>query len=103
MTTYHMAETFKIPQIQSLHRFWYLARPLCAGWSQALRIPDAREYYYPVGAVECCTPSLLLSNGDARPLERCNCVEEPNVNCGGEDSSRLLTGYARFGGDRTLG
>ena len=60
-------------------------------------MPDSVEFYYPTGSVDCCTPSLLLSNGEARELERCECVQENDINCGGQSSHRLLSGYMRWG------
>lgn len=67
------------------------------GWSEAVKVPNSDQYYYPVGAVDCCTPSLLLSNGEARELERCQCVEENDINCGGLNSHRLVAGYMHWG------
>lgn len=67
------------------------------GWSESVRVPDAANFYYPIGAAECCTPSLLLAGGEARELERCDCVEENDINCGGQTSGRLLSGYLRWG------
>ena len=49
-----------------------------------------------MGAAECCTPALLLESGDAWELERCNCVASQDVDCGGEDSGRLLQGFVRW-------
>ena len=43
-----------------------------------------------------------MSNGDTRPLERCDCVEQNDVTCGGADTNRFLSGYSRWGGDRSL-
>ena len=43
------------------------------GFGQAIRVSNAADYYYPVGAVDCCTPSVLLSTGEAWELERCDC------------------------------
>lgn len=37
-----------------------------------LRLP-AWCSYYPVNTVSCCSPALLLENGDAWELERCGC------------------------------
>ena len=46
-----------------------------------------------VGAVECCTPALLLQSGDAWELERCDCVASDDVGCGGQGTGRLLQGF----------
>lgn len=60
---------------------------------------SAADTNYPVNAARCCTPSLLLSNGDAWELERCACSPgdpgaDPSVSCGGTNTHRLLAGYA---------
>ena len=63
------------------------------GWSEAERVRLSLDAYYPEGAVDCCTPSLLLSSGDAWQLERCDCEYMPHVNCGQMDTNRLLAGF----------
>ena len=63
------------------------------GWSAAQRVSITVDAYYPEGAVECCTPSLLLSSGDAWQLERCDCEYSHDVNCGGSETHRLLEGF----------
>ncbi len=35
--------------------------------------PPVQCSYYPVNTVSCCSPALLLENGDAWELERCGC------------------------------
>ena len=67
------------------------------GWSQSVRVPDAANFFYPIGPVDCCTPSLLLSNGDVRELERCDCVQENGINCGSQSTGRMLSGFLRWG------
>ena len=66
------------------------------GFTEALRVSNAANYYYPVGAVDCCTPSVLLSTGDAWELERCDCSFSTDINCGEKDSNRLLQGFERW-------
>ena len=66
------------------------------GFTEALRVSNAAHYYYPVGTVECCTPSVLLSTGDAWELERCDCSFSTDINCGEQDTNRLLQGFERW-------
>ena len=66
------------------------------GFTEAIRVSNAANYYYPVGAVECCTPSVLLSTGDAWELERCDCSFSTDINCGEQDTNRLLQGFERW-------
>lgn len=66
------------------------------GFTQAIRVSNAASYYYPVGAVECCTPSVLLSTGDAWELERCDCSFSTDINCGEQATNRLLQGFERW-------
>jgi len=58
------------------------------------------DTYYPINTAQCCTPALLLENGDAWELERCQCRESSDrdfpVNCGGTNSDELLLGYIFF-------
>ncbi|KAL6770310.1 hypothetical protein ACKKBG_A34460 [Auxenochlorella protothecoides x Auxenochlorella symbiontica] len=72
---------------------------LVAGFSESVQVFSAADTNYPVNAARCCTPSLLLSNGDAWELERCACSPgdpgaDPSVSCGGTNTHRLLAGYA---------
>ena len=72
-----------------------------AGFSESVQVFAAVDTHYPVNGARCCTPSLLLPNGDAWELERCDCVDakvmgEPSPSCGGVDSGRLLTGFSQF-------
>lgn len=66
------------------------------GFGQAIRVSNAADYYYPVGAVDCCTPSVLLSTGEAWELERCDCEFSVDINCGETDNNRLLQGFERW-------
>ncbi|KAL3155716.1 hypothetical protein ABBQ32_012737 [Trebouxia sp. C0010 RCD-2024] len=66
------------------------------GFTEAIRVSNAASYYYPVGAVECCTPSVLLSTGDAWELERCDCMFSTDINCGEQATNRLLQGFERW-------
>ena len=46
--------------------------------------PDDR-YYYPTGKAQCCSPRLLLRDGNELPVERCLCTEQSAayaVGCG---------------------
>jgi syndecan 1 len=72
------------------------AASLVAGYAEANRVSAALDAYYPVGAAECCTPSVLLSNGDAWELERCDCQTSDSINCGGKATNRLLAGYEHW-------
>ena len=43
------------------------------------------QYYYPTGNAQCCSPRLLLRDGDELPVERCFCTEQSAayaVGCG---------------------
>lgn len=69
------------------------------GFSESVQVFSAADTHYPVNAARCCTPSLLLSNGDAWELERCDCApgaagDSPDVSCGGTNTHKLLAGYA---------
>ena len=39
---------------------------------------------------------VLLSNGDAWELERCDCAEGDGINCDGKTTNRLLVGYEHW-------
>lgn len=72
-----------------------------AGFSESVQVFAAIDTHYPVNAARCCTPSLLLPNGDAWELERCDCVDaevmgEPSPSCGGVASGRLLAGFTEY-------
>ena len=54
------------------------------------------DAYYPLGSAACCTPSLLLESGSAWELERCDCVQSGDINCGGIETHRFLTGFDRW-------
>jgi hypothetical protein len=62
--------------------------------------PPGADTYYPIGTVQCCTPALLLANGDAWELQRCGCRPSADsdypVNCGGTHTHELLLGYTSF-------
>lgn len=52
--------------------------------------------YYPINSIGCCSPGLLLSNGDALELERCSCRAVPGVNCGAQADDTLLMGFVNY-------
>ena len=68
-----------------------------AGVSEAVRVSTAADTFYAVNTINCCTPSLLLENGDAWELERCDCHDSHDptypINCGGLATDELLFGY----------
>lgn len=66
------------------------------GFGDSIRVSNAANYFYPVGAVDCCTPSVLLSTGEAWELERCDCEFSVDINCGEKDNNRLLQGFERW-------
>lgn len=66
------------------------------GFTEAVRVSNAANYFYPLGAVDCCTPSVLLSTGEAWELERCDCEFSTDINCGEKDNNRLLQGFDRW-------
>lgn len=67
-----------------------------SGFSNALPVSSSVDKYYPVNTAECCTPALLLDSGATVELQRCDCVESRDVNCGGLSTHRLLYGYEQF-------
>ena len=66
------------------------------GFTQAVRVSNSANYFYPIGSVDCCTPSVLLSTGEAWELERCDCEFSTDINCGEKDTNRLLQGFERW-------
>ena len=55
---------------------------LLTGYSTAVGVGLRLDTYYPLGAAQCCTPALLLDNGDLWSFRRCNCQTFPNeINC----------------------
>ncbi|CAD7697984.1 unnamed protein product [Ostreobium quekettii] len=59
---------------------------------------DHPEYkpnkYYPVNPPVCCTPVLLMSNGQAWELFRCDCISSmEDIQCGEKTTDRFLLGY----------
>jgi hypothetical protein len=50
--------------------------------------------YFPFGAAQCCTPTLLHASGDVRPLHRCDCQQDTlsptHVSCGAAVRARSL-------------
>ncbi|KAL4425873.1 hypothetical protein ABPG75_009889 [Micractinium tetrahymenae] len=71
-----------------------------SGYSEAIKVFSSPDTYYPINTVQCCTPALLLENGDAWELERCQCRDSADpdfpVNCGGTTTDELLLGYIFF-------
>ena len=65
----------------------------CTGWAEAVLVSSSIDAYYPLGSAACCTPSLLLESGSAWELERCDCVQSGDTNCGGMSTHRFLTGF----------
>ena len=53
-----------------------------------------------MNTAQCCTPALLLDNGDAWELERCGCGDSTDpdspVSCGGNNTHELLQGFPYF-------
>eukprot|EP00887_Chlorella_sp_A99_P004577 scaffold4.g4577.t1 len=68
-----------------------------SGFSEAIKVFSTPDTFYPVNTAQCCTPALLLPNGDAWELERCGCHDSGDpqypVNCGGTTTDELLMGY----------
>ncbi|KAG1676824.1 hypothetical protein FOA52_010333 [Chlamydomonas sp. UWO 241] len=63
------------------------------GFSSAERVMSYYlDVFYPVGQVECCTPTVLLDTGDLFEVRRCNCTQSATKDCGGLDSHKLLWG-----------
>ena len=63
------------------------------GWAEAVLVSSSIDAYYPLGSAACCTPTLLLESGSAWELERCDCVQSGDTNCGGMSTHRFLTGF----------
>jgi len=49
--------------------------------------------FYPYGAVECCTPALLLENGDLWSLERHSCVSSTESENCSHDNGYVSIGF----------
>lgn len=69
---------------------------LVAGFIEYMQVNSQTAAYYPLGAAECCTPGVLLSNGDAWELEQCDCQMADGVSCGGQATGRLLAGFEKW-------
>ncbi|KAL4445747.1 hypothetical protein ABPG77_008946 [Micractinium sp. CCAP 211/92] len=71
-----------------------------SGYSEAIKVFSSPDTYYPINTAQCCTPALLLENGDAWELERCQCRDSADpeypVNCGGTTTDELLLGFIFF-------
>ena len=72
-----------------------------SGFTNSMRVfAPGIVAYYPVDNAECCVPSLLLDTGDVVDIERCDCGKstdgEAPVNCGGNDTHTLLTGFETY-------
>lgn len=71
-----------------------------SGFSEGIKVFSTPDTFYPINTVQCCTPALLLGNGDAWELERCGCHDSTDpdfpVNCGGTNTDELLLGYIFF-------
>ena len=75
-------------------------RSFVSGFTDAVRVFTSVDTRYPIDTTQCCTPALLMASGDAWELERCGCgisqdVEHP-VNCGGNGTNALLSGFDFF-------
>lgn len=71
-----------------------------SGFTDAVRVFTSVDTRYPIDTTQCCTPALLMESGDAWELERCGCgisedAEHP-VNCGGNGTNALLSGFDFF-------
>lgn len=71
-----------------------------SGYSEAIKVFSSPDTFYPINTAQCCTPALLLENGDAWELERCQCRDSADpdypVNCGGTTTDELLLGFIFF-------
>jgi hypothetical protein len=71
------------------------------GFTSSARVfSPGQPAYYPTDAAECCTPSLLMEDGDVVELEPCDCVSPEKgterVSCGEDRTQRLLTGFDSY-------
>ena len=66
------------------------------GWAEAVLVSSSIDAYYPLGSAACCTPSLLLESGAVWELERCDCVQSGDIDCGGMSTHRFLVGFDRW-------
>lgn len=68
----------------------------CATDSQTLN--KAPNTFYPIDGIECCTPVVLMSSGDAWSIERCGCtLESKSISCKSPSSGSLLSGFEYSG------
>lgn len=75
-------------------------RSFVSGFTDAVRVFTAVDTLYPINTAQCCTPALLLPNGDAWEVDRCDChlSKDPTfpVNCGGNTTQDALIGFDYF-------
>uniref|UniRef100_A0A061RUP8 RING-type domain-containing protein n=1 Tax=Tetraselmis sp. GSL018 TaxID=582737 RepID=A0A061RUP8_9CHLO len=58
------------------------SQSMLSGFGTAIGVGLRLDTYYPLGAAQCCTPAVLLENGDLWSYRRCNCVPvSGSVNC----------------------
>lgn len=75
---------------------WVGCRETCSRCSISLHLPAPPFHppsccsYYPVNTVSCCSPALLLENGDAWELERCGCHDRQAAGGGAAAVAALL-------------
>lgn len=65
------------------------------GFADSAKVNAVSPYSYPLGPVSCCTPAVLLSNGDLWSTKRCGCTEVSHASCDAEDgqSTHLLVEF----------
>lgn len=69
-----------------------------AGFLDSLSLSKSPDTHYPIDGIECCTPVILMSNGDAWSIERCGCTLETNqISCQPPTSGSLLWGFEYTG------
>jgi len=67
------------------------------GFQNSARVSAAVDAYYPLGPLSCCTPAILLSNGDLWSTKRCQCEDTPHTSCdSGDGQEHLLVGFQTF-------
>eukprot|EP00892_Ulva_mutabilis_P000991 jgi/Ulvmu1/10893/UM007_0070.1 len=67
------------------------------GFQRDVLVPSlAAATYYPEGPMTCCSPALMLSNGDAWEIERCACEWSSTTGCTSMGDDYLLWGFAVF-------
>jgi len=67
------------------------------GFENDARVNPTMEAFYPLGPLSCCTPAILLTNGDLWSTKRCQCEDTPHTHCSATDAAHhLLVGFQTY-------